>query len=715
VFSVTREDCTYNSTLFAMTCDRPATKVILIIAAALVFWGQAWAKSSRIGKFAPNVILVTIDTVRADHIGCYGAHDVQTPTLDTLANDGVVFDNAIAQVPLTLPSHAVILTGTYPFQNGLQDFTGKPLDKRFTTVTQVLRARGYATGAVVSAFVLDQSWGLARGFDSYDDAFSREAYSQRAEKAGMVERPAELSVTRALDWLNKTTRRPFFLWLHLYDPHSPYNPPEPYRGQYQTHPYDGEITYADHELGRLITWLKGNRLYDNTLILILSDHGESLGEHGEKEHGFFVYKPTVHVPLIIKPPSTTGIRPGRVSRTVETVAVASTLLHLAGPKDPVPSQFHLPDLLATGKQDESIAYSETLYPFNSFGWSPLHSLDTGHYRYIDAPEPELYELKTDPGETNNLVGEKQATVAVLKGKLEALLLQKRFTPSRAGSNPLAPDALEKLRALGYVGYRSPVPEGILAGKLADPKDKLWQFQAIIAAQDALHAGEFDRGESLLTQIQEKDPHLYIVPFYLGEAELAQEHWGEASNQFKKALDLNPNFEQAMTGLSRSLLYSGRLDEAKVWVDKVLRLNPKSFQAWYARAVIASRVDKHAAIAAYERAISLQVNFAPVHRDLGLLQFQQQNYPEAAKHLAKAVDLGTNNAVVYNALGISYSRTNQLRKAVESYKRALALDSTLTEAHVNLGAAYQRLNQAALARKEYTVACRLETRFCDLLQ
>jgi len=202
---------------------------------------------------------------------------------------------------------------------------------------------------------------------------------------------------------------------------------------------------------------------------------------------------------------------------------------------------------------------------------------------------------------------------------------------------------------------------------------------------------------------------------LGESELAQEHWDEASNQFKKALDLNPNFEQAMTGLSRSLLYSGKLDEAKLWVDKVLQLNADSFQAWYARAVIASSVDKHAAIAAYEKAISLQANFGPVHRDLGLLQFQQQNYAEAAKHLAKAVDLGADNAVIYNVLGISYSRTNHLRKAVDSYQKALALDSKLTEAHVNLGAAYQRLNQADLARKEYRAACILETRFCDLLQ
>src|SRR5436309_1222239 len=210
VLQVTRENCTYNSGVFAMTCNLSAKKLILLVGAMLVFWDQALASSSRVGKVPPNVVLVTIDTVRADHVGCYGADDVHTPTMDTLARDGIVFDNAIAQVPLTLPSHAVILTGMYPFQNGVQDFTGRPLDKRFATVTQVFKARGYATGAVVSAFVLDQSWGLARGFDLYDDAFSAEAYSRRGERAGMVERSAEVAVTRALDWLNKTPR-PFFL------------------------------------------------------------------------------------------------------------------------------------------------------------------------------------------------------------------------------------------------------------------------------------------------------------------------------------------------------------------------------------------------------------------------------------------------------------------------------------------------------------------------
>jgi arylsulfatase A-like enzyme len=279
----------------------------------------------------PSVILITIDTLRADHVACYGARTVKTPTLDGLAHDGVVFERAISQVPLTWPSHAVILTGTYPFQNGVQDFTGQPLAPQFRSVAQAFQQAGYVTGAVVSAFVLDRSWGLARGFGFYDDAFSAETFEKK--DISLVDRRAGESVAHAIAWLKKTPRRPLFLWLHLYDPHSPYDAPEPFRSEYRSHPYDGEIAYADHELGKLMFWLKQNHLYDSSLIVAVSDHGESLGEHGEDEHGFFVYNATVHVPLIVKPPAGSGIVAGRRREPVETVAVAPTLLQLAGVTD----------------------------------------------------------------------------------------------------------------------------------------------------------------------------------------------------------------------------------------------------------------------------------------------------------------------------------------------------------------------------------------------
>src|SRR5271154_4815383 len=360
-----------------------ALVVVIALASGLAASGQTAATKSaqakkpvQSGIKPTNVILITIDTLRADHVGCYGARMVKTPTLDALAHDGVVFERAISQVPLTWPSHAVILTGTYPFQNGVQDFTGQPLAQQFRSVAQAFQKAGYATGAVISAFVLDRSWGLARGFDFYDDAFSAETFEKK--ETGLVDRRAGESVAHAISWLKKTPRRPFFLWLHLYDPHSPYDPPEPYHSEYSTHLYDGEIAYADHELGNLIAWLKLNHLYDSSLIVALSDHGESLGEHGEDEHGFFIYNATVHVPMIVKPPAGSGISAGRRHEPVETIAIAPTLLQLAGVRDssdPIYAQFQSRALLEkksgagadTSQPSQDPAYSETFYPFSSFG------------------------------------------------------------------------------------------------------------------------------------------------------------------------------------------------------------------------------------------------------------------------------------------------------------------------------------------------------------
>src|SRR5689334_13198998 len=291
-----------------------------------------------------NVLLITIDTLRADHLGCYGYKKIQTPTIDALAREGVLFPMAISQVPLTLPSHAAILTGTYPFHNGLQDFTAPPLSDKFRTLAEAFHDHGYTTGAVVSSFVLDRSWGLARGFDYYDDHFAGSSYLKK--NLAQVERRADASVGAAISWLTGHRTRPFFFWLHLYDPHSPYDPPEPFLSQYRQHPYDGEIAYADSQLARLIKWLKSAGLYPHTWIVLLSDHGESLGEHGEQEHGFFVYNSTVHVPLIVKPAAQPRHNLHPISGPVETIAVAPTMLQIAGITDPIQKQFDSAGLFA---------------------------------------------------------------------------------------------------------------------------------------------------------------------------------------------------------------------------------------------------------------------------------------------------------------------------------------------------------------------------------
>jgi len=675
---------------------------------ALLLSASGMAQSRR---GAPNIILITVDTLRADRLGCYGSKTVTTPAMDSLARDGVVFERALSQVPLTFPSHAAILTGTYPAYTGVQDFTSPPLGPEFRTLAESLKANGYATGAVVSSFVLDRSWGVARGFDFYDDAFLGTSFFEK--DPALVERPAKESVDHALAWLERTRRRPFFLWLHLYDPHSPYRPPEPFRAQYQGRLYDGEIAYADHELGRLMDWLRSHRLYAGTLVVLVSDHGESLGEHGEREHGFFIYNSTTHVPLILKPQNGSFLRPSRRTDPVETIAVAPTLLAIAGIRDPIQKQFQAEGLFAgSAGKFEPMAYSETFYPFSSFGWNPLRSLESGRYHYIEAPRAEFYDLQSDPEEKHNLAGEQPAVSAVLKEKLGELLAR-HAAPQKAAANPgLSPETIEKLRALGYVAYRSPVSAEQLAKGLPDPKDKLGEFNAILEAGDALAANDIQKGEALLKGLQEQDPRMYIVPYLLGQVASRRQDWKTATAQFSRSLELNPSFDQAMTALARALHLSGDPAGGEKWLQRALEANPESFRAWYELGWLRSRTsDLPGAQAALEKALSIQPNFGPGLRDLGLLHIRQQDYAQAAIRLQKAVDLGMTDPTLYNFLGIAYSRTNRLPKAVESYRKALAGNPKLAEAHLNLAYAYQKLGRPNEARVEYQAACRLEANFC----
>ncbi len=651
------------------------------------------------------MLLVTIDTVRADHVGCYGATAVKTPSIDALAHDGIVFDRALSQVPLTWPSHVAILTGTYPFHNGVQDFTGQPLAADFRSVAQAFSDHGYATAAVISSFVLNRSWGLARGFAHYDDAFTGNAFLESG--VGLVERKAEESVNRSLAWFRHRPAKPFFFWLHLYDPHSAYDPPEPFHSAYRDHLYDGEIAYADAQLGRLIAWLKQNHLYDNTAVVLLSDHGESLGEHGEKEHGFFVYNTTLRVPLVIKP-AARAAGAQRVNSVVEITAVAPTLLKLAGITDRISGQFDTASLLPKPKLDA--AYSETMYPFSSFGWNPLRSLESGDYHYIEAPRPELYNVVNDPGELHNLFAEQPATLAALKQQLAQRVSLPAST--RPATSTAADDAVtEKLRALGYLAYRSPVPASALGKPLADPKDKVDELESILEASDAFRTGRSEQGKQLLQQVQARDPDLYVIPFMLGEEALDRKEWAEAAAQLERALQLNPDFDQAMTALGRALHQQGRDADAEKWVQKAIERNSRNFRAWYELGWIQSAHKPEEARRALQKALAIQPNFALALREMGMLEFQARDYANAAQHLQQAADLGLTKPYMLNFLGISYSRIGQLEKAVNSYRKALQEKPDMAEAHLNLGFAYERLQQPARAGEEYAEACRLDAKLC----
>lgn len=688
----------------------------LLVVALLVARGSVAQKPARaVAKTThrPNLLLITVDTLRADHVGVYGAKQAQTPTIDALGHDGVVFEHAYSQVPLTLASHTSLLTGTYPFHNGVQDFTGQPLRPGIRSIAESLKANGYDTGAVVSSYVLDRSWGLNRGFNFYYDAFKGSSFLEN--DPGLVERKAGASVDEALRWLRRRGTRPFFLWLHLYDPHSGYDPPEPFRARFSASPYDGEIAYADHELSRLIAYLKQHGLYDRMAIIFASDHGESLGDHGEREHGFFVYHSTLQVPLIIKPPQPTRITSHRVASPVPIMGIAPTLLNLGKIEDKIQKQFETVALLPepTGPEANEV-YSESFYSFSSFGWAPLRTINTSTYQYIEAPKPELYDLRADPAETKNMIADQPAVSSVLSEKLKQRVSQ--YAPPAdsgdAAKSGLTAEAAEKLRSLGYMAYRSPVSNDALAKGLPDPKDKLWDFNTILEALDAGKLGKLDEQRALLRRVEQRNPSMYLVAFLLGEADLKSADWKGAEESLRRCLELNPNFDQAMTALARAFHEQGDNEHAGQWLEKALQVNPQNVKAWYEKGWINMQTDQGAAITAFEKTLSIQPDFALAHRDLGMVQFQQKNYAVAAKHLARAVDLGIDDPAIYNFLGISYSRTNRVREAVESYQQALKRDPDRAEAHLNLAYAYQRLNRPSEAKTEYAQACRLESKFCQ---
>jgi choline-sulfatase len=697
-----------------MRCSKPSFR-----GAALFFLGLALlAGGCRQSKpRPPNILIITVDTLRADRVGVYGNTGGLTPNVDALAKEGIVFERGVSQVPLTWPSHAAIFTGTYPFHNGVQDFTGQPLSERFRTLAECFQAHGYATAAVVSSFVLDRSWGLARGFDSYDDSFAGQEFLEK--NIALVERPAEESVNHTISWLQAHPQKPFFLWLHLYDPHSPYNPPEPFRTQYAKQPYDGEIAYADSQLGRLFAWLKQapDNVYDNTLIVFLSDHGESLGEHGEKEHGFFVYDSTVRVPLVVKPPRSAALAVQRVPEAVETIQVGPTVLELAGVQDTIQKQFQAASLvpLLSGKPHgpERAAYSETFYPANSFGWSPLRSVQTARYHYIEAPRQELYEHATDPAEKINVAEQNGGVAARLREQLGQLLARYPASAASADGNAAgaSPETLEKLRSLGYLAYKAPAAPN---AKLADPKDKLPVFQDVLRATDLIQVGNYPAARALLASVQQREPRLYLIPFLLGEAASHDAQWKEAEKQFGRAAALNPGFDQARMGLARALGLQGKTGPARELIGTLLAENPKNFRAWFLQAQIAAQNDPRASREALEKVIAIQPNFAPAYRERGMLSMREDTYVSASEDLSRAVAMGMHDALTYNSLGICYSRMNRLEDAAEIYRRALAAEPGYAQAHLNLGFAYERMQQPDLARKEYAEACRLDRRICALI-
>ncbi|HEV2495065.1 MAG TPA: sulfatase-like hydrolase/transferase [Terriglobia bacterium] len=660
-----------------------------------------------------SVLLITIDTVRADHLGCYGYRRIETPVIDQLASEGIRFKHAYAQVPLTLPSHTVIMTGTYPMFNGVRDLTSPGLNKTLPTLAEILRKDGYSTAAFVSSFVLNSMWGLNRGFDVYDDETG--AGAGAASDPSLLKRRGDQTVDRALAWLDSHSGRPFFLWVHLYDPHSPYRPPEPYLSRYAGRTYDGEIAFDDAQLGRLFARLRQLKLYENALIVLTSDHGESLGEHGEAEHGFFIYDSTIHVPLVVKL-SGPSSGPRTVAEPIELVDVAPTIADLCRVPRQLTRSFQghaLAGIQGAGATSPAApAYAESYYPRNTFGWHELRGLITSQYQFIDAPRPELYNLERDPGETHDLAASQSAFASALREKLQNF--EGRYTNASLPqkSNGLDSETLEKLRSLGYVGYQAPGTGGNSSVARADPKDKVQVLNQMLRAGNLRSEQHYAESEKILTDLERSDPQLYILGFEHGETLL---DWGKAQEsiaEFHKALTLNPSFDEAWMGMGRAAFVLGKNKDAVEALNLALRLNPRNYEArrWLARAYWREDEPEEAERELAQVA-SEHPDFAEGRAEHGVALARIKKYREAIAELQAASSLGDHDSVLYYYLGISYGETGDATHAIKAYQKAVEVDPNYAAAYMRLALQYRQRGDQARAHSYFRKTCTLNEQLC----
>ncbi len=635
--------------------------------AALALLGLGTAQQS--APRPPNLVIITIDTLRADHLECYGYKSIKTPRINALAADGILVENAYSPIPLTLPSHASLFTGTYPLFHGVRDFSGFTLSKERITLATMLKSTGYSTGAVVGAAVLEARWGINQGFDSYYDNFPP---SLQQNWQPVVERRGDEVVQESLRWLEKNRREPFFLWIHLFDPHDPYTPPPPYDQQYSARPYDGEIAYTDENIGRIMDGLKRSGLYDNCLIVLLGDHGEGLGEHGEKTHGFFIYDSTLRIPLIFKLPGAAAPRSRRIAGPLRIIDVAPTvlqILRLSGKvrAPEVQGQGAYSTLLGKASPSDRASQAEIMLPYFHFDWSPLLSIRTGRFKYIDAPKPELYDTVADPKETRNIYSENR----VMAARLKDLLLQDiaRYSPRTATAgtpSDVDPVTMEKLASLGYLALSKGSAGTPIGRDLPDPKDRIDVYELIcagtLAARNANHASAV----RLLTEAIHREPGSLVAHFQLGVVHRTTGELQQAEQEFQKTLELRPGYDLALRRLAEVYIAGRRYGEAESAYKKVLAQSPDDYM---------------------------------VHFSLGGLYVTLDRWGEALAAFRKAQALNSKDVLIPMVISRILLKNGDLAGALEAVQQAVKLAPNLASAHETALEIYQRLGRASDAEGE----------------
>ena len=671
--------------------------MLSLVATVLALTTLSCRRSPPKSEIAPaNLLLVTLDTVRADHVGAYGERSEATPNLDRLAREGVRFARAWSTVPLTLPSHASILTGLLPPRHGLRNNGVGSLPEDIPTLATHLRGAGLRTGAFIGAFVLDRRWGLSRGFDTYDDEISLEARS----KAGLdAERPGREVVDHAVAWLDQQSNRPFFAWVHLYDPHAPYEPPEPYRTRFAGRPYLGEIAAADHEIGRLLAELERLGLLNDTVVAVAGDHGEALGEHDELTHGLLLYEGSLRVPMVLYRP---GLLPEgwTVEEPVSLVDLGPTVAALLGHPIAATGATRLDgrDLAARLRKrrepDAVDLYAESRYPA-TFGWSPLAALRRGGLKFVAAPRAELYDLAQDPAEKRNLL-ERRPDLA---SQFTPALAKLAAGSTEAAAVELDSEARAKLASLGYIAGTSDAPSS--SGAPRDPKDMVSLFRRFEEAHWALVEGRLEEAARSLDELAASDPRNPVFRSQLAEASRRRGALDRAIALYQEAIALAPDDREARYNLAVTLQEAGRSADAVVALTTAITLDPGRPEAHNALGIaLSARGDLEGARREFARTVELDARNERAYNNLGNVLRDLGKLTEAEAAYRRAIELAPNYPDPLNGLGALDVQRDRPAEAIPYFERAIALAPDQHEARLNRAIALQMAGQRDQAIQAY---------------
>jgi len=643
-----------------------------------------------------NILLITVDTLRPDRLSCYSPKYVKTPAIDALAARGVLFENATAHCPITLASHASILLGLTPFTHGVGDNSKGKVPPSFPTMATHLKAQGYATGAFIGAFPLESRFGLGRGFDVYDDAFP-----SRPEGMNIyAERRAEAVVDAALAWLGRQ-RGAWFCWIHLFDPHAPYAPPEPYAGRFPSDPYSGEVAYVDSQIGRLFAALAQRADAGDTLAVLTADHGESLGEHGEMTHGFFAYASTLHVPLLIAGP---GVKAGRVAAEVGHVDILPTICDLAGLKPPAtPLQgASLGPLMAGGRLADRKIYFESLDPYLNKGCAPLRGFIDGGRKFIDSPIPELYDLAKDPGEIANLAP--RTDLGPYRKALSDLEKALGPPPDAGGSRTADSRTLDQLRSLGYVSSRIAQVKPSY-GPEDDVKSFLPFQRKLEAAILAGDRGKPEESVRLMEELIAERKDFGPAYIYLSEAYFRGKDLRSAIRVLNQGVTSNPKDYTLLSAFGGLLVRTEQWDKAAEILGRAVAMVEDDPEAWDNLGLTAMRQgDLAGAQEHFRKAIAVDGHYALAYSNLGFVLFQAykaapkpETLTQAIAWFRKATEVNPAMNLAWRSLGVASLEAGQSDQAIAAWEKAVRVEPKDEFSTYNLGLEYLKKGDKARAR------------------